>query len=95
MCLARVLLRRPQVLLLDECTAHMDPSNAAWMQQVLQQFHQVAGCSVVQIAHQLGHIMECDRVLVMDGGSVVEHGAPDDLLASGGVFAAMCRAAPQ
>lgn len=91
-CLARVLLRRPQVLLLDECTAHMDPSNAAWMQHVLERFHQVAGCSMVQIAHQLRHIMEYDNVLVMDGGSVVEHGSPDDLLARAGVFASMASA---
>lgn len=89
-CLARVLLRRPQVLLLDECTAHMDPSNAAWMQQVLERFHQEAGCSLVQIAHELRHIEEYDRVLVMDGGTVVEHGKPADLLASGGLFSRLC-----
>lgn len=88
LCCARVLLRNPQVLVLDECTAHMDPANAAWMQQVLEQYQQAAGCSMLQIAHQVQHIVHYDRVLVMEGGCVVEQGAPQVLLEqAGSVFA--------
>ncbi len=71
----------------------MDPTNAGWMQRVLEQYQQAAGCSMLQIAHQVQHIVHYDRVLVMDGGKVVEQGAPQTLLAQGNsIFAGLVMA---
>jgi ABC-type branched-subunit amino acid transport system ATPase component len=89
-CLARALLRRARVLVLDEATANVDGATDALVQRMLREAF--AGATVLVIAHRIDTIMDSDKVLVLDGGRVAEFGAPAELLANEhGAFAALVR----
>ncbi len=84
LCLARMILRRAPLVLLDEASASVDAATAAVMREVLAKelgFGQgPAAATVVEIAHDLRAITGCDRVVVMAGGVVVEEGKPQELI---------------
>jgi ATP-binding cassette, subfamily B, bacterial len=83
--LARAILRDASVLLLDEPTSGLD---AASEQAVLDALDRAAeGRTVVSVSHRLGLAARADRVVVLDGGRVVEQGPPGELLAAGGAYA--------
>ncbi|XP_004691800.1 PREDICTED: multidrug resistance-associated protein 6 [Condylura cristata] len=84
LCLARALLRKTQILILDEATAAVDPGTELQMQVALGSWF--AQCTVLLIAHRLRSVMGCSRVLVMDKGQVAESGSPAQLLAQKGLF---------
>ncbi|XP_014399880.1 PREDICTED: multidrug resistance-associated protein 6 [Myotis brandtii] len=84
LCLARALLRKTQILILDEATAAVDPGTELQMQAALESWF--AHCTVLLIAHRLRSVMDCARVLVMDKGQVAESGSPAQLLARKGLF---------
>ncbi|XP_008067103.1 multidrug resistance-associated protein 6 [Carlito syrichta] len=84
LCLARALLRRTQILILDEATAAVDPGTEQQMQAALGGWF--AQCTVLLIAHRLRSVMDCARVLVMNEGQVAESGSPAQLLAQKGLF---------
>ncbi|XP_009007407.4 ATP-binding cassette sub-family C member 6 isoform X2 [Callithrix jacchus] len=84
LCLARALLRKTQILILDEATAAVDPGTELQMQATLGSWF--AQCTVLLIAHRLRSVMDCARVLVMDKGQVAERGSPAQLLAQKGLF---------
>ncbi|XP_029417847.1 multidrug resistance-associated protein 6 isoform X2 [Nannospalax galili] len=84
LCLARALLRKTQILILDEATAAVDPGTELQIQAALG--HWFAQCTVLLIAHRLRSVMDCTRVLVMDQGQVAESGSPAQLLAQKGLF---------
>ncbi|XP_036923551.1 multidrug resistance-associated protein 6 isoform X5 [Sturnira hondurensis] len=84
LCLARALLRKTQILILDEATAAVDPGTELQMQAALGSWF--ARCTVLLIAHRLRSVMGCARVLVMDKGQVAESGSPAQLLAQKGLF---------
>ncbi|XP_053528124.1 ATP-binding cassette sub-family C member 6 isoform X4 [Artibeus jamaicensis] len=84
LCLARALLRKTQILILDEATAAVDPGTELQMQAALGSWF--ARCTVLLIAHRLRSVMGCARVLVMDKGQVAESGSPAQLLAQRGLF---------
>uniref|UniRef100_A0A8C2QL20 ATP-binding cassette sub-family C member 6 n=1 Tax=Cricetulus griseus TaxID=10029 RepID=A0A8C2QL20_CRIGR len=84
LCLARALLRKTQILILDEATASVDPGTEMQMQAALE--HWFSRCTVLLIAHRLHSVMDCARVLVMDEGQVTESGSPAQLLAQKGLF---------
>ncbi|EDM07280.1 ATP-binding cassette, sub-family C (CFTR/MRP), member 6, isoform CRA_e [Rattus norvegicus] len=84
LCLARALLRKTQILILDEATASVDPGTEIQMQAALERWF--AQCTVLLIAHRLRSVMNCARVLVMDEGQVAESGSPAQLLAQKGLF---------
>ncbi|XP_036773815.2 ATP-binding cassette sub-family C member 6 isoform X1 [Manis pentadactyla] len=84
LCLARALLRKTQILILDEATAAVDPGTELQMQAALGSWF--AQCTVLLIAHRLRSVMDCARVLVMDKGQVAESGSPAQLLAQKGLF---------
>lgn len=67
-CLARALLRRPTILIMDEATASIDHATDEHLQKVVMDLK----CTVITIAHRLKTIMEYERVVVLDGGAVVE-----------------------
>ena len=79
MCVARALIRRPKLLLLDEATASIDPETDRLIQHTIRSCFQ--GCTMLIIAHRLETIIDADRILVLDGGEVMECGTPARLLA--------------
>ena len=84
---ARVFLANPRVLILDEATASLDIPSERAVQAALRTV--LAGRTALVIAHRLSTVLGADRVLVIREGSVVEDGTPQQLIASGGRFAAM------
>ncbi len=87
--LARLLLKAPSVVVLDEATAHLDSESEAAVQRALKTA--LAGRTSLVIAHRLSTIREADQILVVDGGRVVEAGRHADLLESGGLYADLYR----
>jgi ATP-binding cassette, subfamily B, bacterial len=83
--LARLLLKAPAVVVLDEATAHLDSESEAAVQQALKTA--LTGRTSLVIAHRLSTIREADQILVIDDGRVREHGKHEDLLAAGGLYA--------
>jgi ABC-type multidrug transport system fused ATPase/permease subunit len=88
LCLARAILKQPRVLLMDEATASIDYATDARIQETLRQ---IAGSTIITIAHRLQTIVDYDKVLVLDRGEIVEYDAPWVLIRkTGGVFRGMC-----
>ena len=83
--IARLLLKAPAVVVLDEATSHLDSENEALIQQALAVA--LAGRTAVVIAHRLSTIAAADQILVLDGGRIVERGRHADLLRAGGLYA--------
>ncbi len=83
--LARLLLKEPPVVVLDEATAHLDSESEVAIQQALKTA--LAGRTSLVIAHRLSTIREADQILVIDAGLVAERGTHDELLAAGGLYA--------
>ncbi|WP_447003264.1 ABC transporter ATP-binding protein [Saccharothrix isguenensis] len=82
--IARLLLAKPRVVILDEATAHLDSTSEAAVQAALGEA--LAGRTAVVIAHRLSTIRAADLILVVEGGRVVERGTHTDLLAAGGRY---------
>lgn len=78
LCLARAILQRSRVLVMDEATANVDVGTDAMIQSAVRT--QFASCTVVMIAHRLRTIIDCQKVIVLDAGKVVEQGHPYTLL---------------
>jgi ATP-binding cassette subfamily B protein len=85
LALARVILKDPRILVLDEATSHLDSESEALIQEALQRV--MAGRTSIVIAHRLSTILAADLILVMDRGQVVERGTHAELLALGGLYA--------
>ncbi|KAL2268994.1 hypothetical protein VTJ83DRAFT_3840 [Remersonia thermophila] len=87
LCLARALLKRPTVLVMDEATASIDYATDAAIQATIREL----SCTTITIAHRLQTIADYDKVLVLDKGEVVEYGHPWELMRKkGGSFRGMC-----
>ena len=82
--LARVILKNAPILLLDEATSALDSEVEAKIQKTL--YGMMEGKTVIAIAHRLSTIAEMDRILVMDGGRIVEEGTHEVLLSKGGLY---------
>jgi len=87
--LARLLLKAPAVVVLDEATAHLDSESEAAVQRALKTA--LAGRTSLVIAHRLSTIREADQILVIDEGRVRERGRHEDLLAADGLYAELYR----
>uniref|UniRef100_A0A8C2HJ52 ABC-type glutathione-S-conjugate transporter n=1 Tax=Cyprinus carpio TaxID=7962 RepID=A0A8C2HJ52_CYPCA len=90
-CLARALLRKTKILVLDEATAALDLETDTLIQSTIRS--QFEDCAVLTIAHRLNTIMDYTKVIVMDKGHVVEMDSPSNLIAQRGQFYYMCREA--
>ncbi len=82
--IARVILKDPRILVLDEATSHLDSQSEALIQQALKTVMQ--GRTSLVIAHRLSTILAADQILVLDRGRVVERGTHETLLAGGGLY---------
>ena len=82
---ARALAADPEILLLDEATALVDPKTESEVQQALRTL--LAGRTAIVIAHRLSTIRGADGILVVQGGRIVEQGTHEELLFAGGVYA--------
>ncbi len=83
--IARLLLKAPTVVVLDEATAHLDSESEVAVQRALKTA--LAGRTSLVIAHRLSTIREADQILVVDEGRIVEHGTHAELLDAGGLYA--------
>jgi ATP-binding cassette subfamily B protein len=83
--LARLLLKSPPVVVLDEATAHLDSESESAIQRALETA--LSGRTSLVIAHRLSTVREAHQILVVDGGQIRERGTHDELLAAGGLYA--------
>jgi ATP-binding cassette subfamily B protein len=84
LAIARLLLKAPEVVILDEATAHLDSENEALVQQALQVA--LANRTSIVIAHRLSTVVSADQILVLENGLIVERGRHDELVALGGLY---------
>jgi ATP-binding cassette subfamily B protein len=89
LAIARLLLKAPSVVVLDEATAHLDSESEAAVQRALKTA--LAGRTSLVIAHRLSTIREADQILVIDDGRIVERGRHDQLFALNGLYAELYR----
>uniref|UniRef100_A0A665WLW5 Multidrug resistance-associated protein 1 n=1 Tax=Echeneis naucrates TaxID=173247 RepID=A0A665WLW5_ECHNA len=89
LCLARALLRKTKILVLDEATAAVDPETDKLIQSTIRS--QFEDCTVLTIAHRLNTIMDYNRVLVLDRGEIAEFDTPSHLITKRGAFHSMAK----
>ncbi len=89
LALARILLKAPEIVVLDEATAHLDSESEAAVQKALATA--LLGRTSLVIAHRLSTVREADMILVLDHGRIVERGRHDELIGAGGLYAELYR----
>src|SRR5665213_1748699 len=85
LAIARVLLKAPDIVILDEATAHLDSASEAAIQKAFETA--LAGRTSIVIAHRLSTILKADQILVVEQGKIAERGTHDELLAKKGIYA--------
>ena len=85
--IARAFATKPAIMVLDEATSALDNIT---QKKVMDAVYR-ENCTVLMVAHRLSTVANCDRILVMDGGKIVEEGTYEELLAAGGLFSRLVR----
>ena len=88
-CLARALVQKSKIIVMDEATANVDFKTDNLIQEVIR--HKFKDSTVLTIAHRLNTIMDYDKVLILDGGRMVEFDKPEILIQNGGIFAELVK----
>ena len=87
LAIARALIRDPEILLLDEATSQLDANTERDIRKAIAAASK--GRTTIMIAHRLASVQHADRIFVFDTGRIVEQGRHDELVAMGGIYAAM------
>ena len=89
LCIARVFLKNPPILILDEATSALDNTTEILIQQALDEL--CRGRTTLVVAHRLSTIKNADEIAVIDGGRITEQGDHETLLAANGMYATLYR----
>jgi subfamily B ATP-binding cassette protein MsbA len=87
LAIARALIKNAPILILDEATSALDNESERQVQASLERL--MAGRTTLVIAHRLSTVQKADKIVVLDGGKIIEQGRHDELLAQGGVYASL------
>lgn len=87
--IARIFLRKPKILILDEATSALDNTSEKHIQTEIEKLQEENNTTVISIAHRLSTLKNCNRIIVLDKGHIVESGKYDELIEKGGMFSDM------
>ena len=82
-------MRKPKIIILDEATSALDNTSERWIQQEIEMLKSQYGTTIISIAHRLTTLKNCDHILVMDKGNIVQEGKYDQLILNDGIFSEM------
>lgn len=87
--ISRIFLRKPKILILDEATSALDNTSEKYIQNEIEKLKKEYNITIISIAHRLSTLKNCDRIIVLNNGKIVEDGKYDELIEQGGIFSDM------
>ena len=87
--LARIFLRNPKILILDEATSALDNTSEKYIQNEIEQMQKENNTTIISIAHRLSTLKNCDKIIVLDKGKIIESGKYNELIEQNGLFSDM------